>query len=93
MDNSQNYTTPEPYLTVDVVLPGDEVQGNPDKTVPCKILPRQVIAYHKGYSWGTFIYLTTGQAFNLLCTPEVYEADVAAYWKRILTRKEVLKAL
>jgi hypothetical protein len=94
-DEAPKNPLPEPYLTVGVVLPGAESEGvsNPDKTVPCKILPRNVIAYHAGYSWGTFIYLTTGQAFCLECTVAVYEADVAAYWKRVLTRKEVLKSI
>lgn len=72
-----------PYLTVPMSLPGDDGQGNPDKVVNGKILPGNVIAYHEGYAWGTFIYLTTGQAFLLNCTVKEYEEMVRKYWLEI----------
>lgn len=71
----------QPYLTIPIALPGDESKGNDDKQVPCKILPAQVLAYHEGYSWGTFIYLSTGQAFMSTLTVEQYEAAVRKYWE------------
>lgn len=71
------------YLSVPIALPGDVDKGNPDKEVKCKILPGQVIAYHEGYAWGTFIYLTTGQAFCLTCTVKEYEQMVHNYWLEI----------
>ncbi len=72
-----------PYLTIPIALPGDTEKDNPDKTVDCKILPAHVIAYHEGYAWGTFIYLTTGQAFCLTCTVKEYEEMVRKYWLEI----------
>lgn len=72
-----------PYLTVPIALPGDENKKNPDKTVDAKILPNNVITYHEGYAWGTFIYLTTGQAFCLTCTVKEYEEMVRKYWLEI----------
>lgn len=68
------------YLTVPMVLPGDQNTDNPDKIIDGKILPANVIAYHEGYAWGTFIYLTTGQAFCLSCTVKEYESMVNQYW-------------
>ena len=58
-----------PYLTVPIALPGDEGVNNPDKTVSGKILPANVIAYHEGYSWGTFIYLFIYQPGKLFVLP------------------------
>lgn len=72
-----------PYLSVPIALPGDVDKGNPDKEVKCKILPANVIAYHEGFAWGTFIYLTTGQAFCLTCTVAEYEEMVRKYWLEI----------
>lgn len=72
-----------PFLTVPMALPGDAEKGNEDKVVNGKILPGNVIAYHEGYSWGTFIYLTTGQAFCLTCTVKEYEEMVRKYWLEI----------
>lgn len=71
------------YLTIPLSLPGDEKQGNDDKTVPGKILPAHVIAYHEGYAWGTFIYLTTGQAFLTPLTVAEYELRVRQYWEEV----------
>lgn len=73
----------QPYLTIPIALPGDEEKGNEDKTVPCKILPGQVLAYHQGYSWGTFLYLSTGQAFCSTLTVEEYEKAVKEYWAQV----------
>lgn len=79
----------QPYLTIPIALPGKEPEpgqpesGNPDKEVPCKILPAQVLAYHEGYAWGTFIYLSTGQAFCSTLTVEQYEAAVKQYWQEV----------
>jgi hypothetical protein len=72
-----------PYLTVPMALPGDDGQGNKDKIIDGKILPAHVIAYHEGYAWGTFIYLTTGQAFCLTCTVKEYEEAVRKYWLEV----------
>lgn len=72
-----------PYLQIPVSLPGDPEKSNGDKEVPRRILPQHVIAYHRGYSFGTFIYLTTGQAFLCTWTVEEYEAAIRAYWKEI----------
>jgi hypothetical protein len=69
-----------PFLTVPMALPGDAEKGNEDKVVNGKILPGNVIAYHEGFAWGTFIYLTTGQAFCLTCTVPEYEEMVRKYW-------------
>lgn len=71
------------YLTIPLSLPGDEAQGHADKVVNGKILPSNVIAYHPGYAWGTFIYLTTGQAFCTPWTMEEYENAVKNYWKEL----------
>lgn len=73
----------QPYLTIPIALPGDESKGNDDKQVPCKILPAQVLAYHEGYAWGTFIYLSTGQAFCCTLTVAEYEAAVRKYWEEV----------
>jgi hypothetical protein len=70
-----------PYLIIPIALPGDEGQGNKDKEVPCRIVPAEVIAYHEGYAWGTFIYLSTGQAFCSTLTVDQYEATVKQYWQ------------
>jgi hypothetical protein len=72
-----------PYLTIPIALPGDEGQGNKDKVVKGKILPSNVIAYHDGYSWGTFLYLTTGQAFCSTWTVAEYEEAVRKYWLEV----------
>jgi hypothetical protein len=78
-----------PYLTIPIALPGKEPEegkpetGNDDKVVPCQILPAQVLAYHEGYSWGTFLYLSTGQAFCCTLTVAEYEAAVQQYWQDI----------
>lgn len=76
-----------PYLTIPIALPGAEAIGDKkaaeDKVVDCKILPGNVIAYHEGYSWGTFLYLTTGQAFCSTLTVKEYEARVRAYWQAL----------
>lgn len=72
-----------PYLSIPLSLPGDESQGNPDATVKGKIIPANVIAYHPGYAWGTFIYLTTGQAFLTPWTIEEYENAIEQYWLEI----------
>jgi hypothetical protein len=72
-----------PYLTIPVALPGDEGKGNPDKAVPCKILPAHVLAYHEGYAWGTFLYLSTGQAFCSTLTVQEYEDAVKQYWLEV----------
>lgn len=90
-----------PYLTIPIALPGKEdeqgKQINDDKTVPCKILPQNVIAYHEGFHWGTFIYLTTGQAFCCTLTVEQYEKAVNDYWleigKKISKGKGVIQQL
>lgn len=73
----------QPYLVIPIALPGDSEKGNADKEVPCKILPGQVLAYHEGYSWGTFLYLSTGQAFCCTLTVEQYEAAVKKYWEQV----------
>lgn len=70
-----------PYLTIPIALPG--VEGTKDKTVPCKLLPGNVIAYHEGFSWGTFLYLTTGQAFCCTLTVKEYEEAVRKYWLEV----------
>jgi hypothetical protein len=79
-----------PYITIPIALPGKEPdpkipgdEGAPDKAVPCKILPAQVLAYHEGYAWGTFLYLSTGQAFCSTLTVEEYESAVRKYWEEI----------
>lgn len=72
-----------PFLTIPIALPGDESKGNSDKVVDCKILPAQVLAYHRGYAWGTCIYLSTGQAFMSTLTPEEYELLVRKYWEEV----------
>jgi hypothetical protein len=74
-----------PYLTIPIALPGDEQKGNPDKEVPCKILPAQVLAYHEGYAWGTFLYLSTGQAFCCTLAVREYEEAVRKYWQELGT--------
>lgn len=78
------------YLTVPVSLPGIEIDGtqHPDKTVDCKILPANVIAYHVGFHNGMFIYLTTGQAFCLAMTVPEYEERVVNYWKEVNKRMQ-----
>lgn len=72
-----------PYLTIPIALPGDEEKGNPDKTVSCEILPAHVLAYHEGYAWGTFIYLSTGQAFCSTLTVKEYKEAVRKYWLEV----------
>jgi hypothetical protein len=72
-----------PYLTIPIALPGDDGIGNPDKIVPCKILPAHVLAYHEGYAWGTFIYLSTGQAFCSTLTVAEYEESLRQYWAEL----------
>ncbi|MBK7885481.1 MAG: hypothetical protein IPJ81_18075 [Chitinophagaceae bacterium] len=72
-----------PYLTVPIALPGDEQKGNEDKIVNAKILPSNVIAYHEGFSWGVFLYLTTGQAFCCTWTVDEYEQAIKQYWLQI----------
>ena len=72
-----------PYLTIPISLPGDPKKGNNDKVVPGKILPGNVIAYHEGYAWGTFLYLTTGQAFLTELTVKEYEEAVRQYWLEV----------
>jgi hypothetical protein len=72
-----------PYLSIPIALPGDEQRGNMDKTVPCKILPAQVLAYHEGFSFGTFLYLSTGQAFCSTLTVDQYEEAVRKYWAEV----------
>ena len=72
-----------PYLTIPLDLPGDPEKGNPDITVEGKILPAQVLAYHPGYSYGTFIYLSTGQAFLTPLSIDEYEKTVKQYWKQV----------
>jgi hypothetical protein len=72
-----------PYMTIPIALPGDEEKGNPDKVVSCKILPAQVLAYHEGYAWGTFLYLSTGQAFCSTLTVKEYEDLVRQYWEEV----------
>jgi hypothetical protein len=78
-----------PYMTIPIALPGDEAKKNDDKVVPCKILPAQVLAYHEGYSWGTFLYLSTGQAFCCTLTVPEYEDKVRQYWEAL--GKEAVK--
>lgn len=75
-----------PYLTIPLSLPGDTEQNNQDKFVDGKILPANVIAYHPGYAWGTFLYLTTGQAFLTPWTVAEYEKAVQAYWSEVEKR-------
>lgn len=72
-----------PFLIIPIALPGDEKKGNKDKEVPCRILPTEVIAYHEGYDWGTFIYLSTGQAFCSTLTVDQYEAAVKHYLQEV----------
>lgn len=72
-----------PYLTIPLSLPGDADKNNDDKVVNGKLLPGNVIAYHPGYSWGTFLYLTTGQAFLTPWTVEEYEKAVEQYWIQV----------
>lgn len=72
-----------PYLTLPLSLPGDETKGNDDKVVQGKILPGNVIAYHPGFAWGTFLYLTTGQAFLTPLNIEEYEKAVRDYWLQV----------
>jgi hypothetical protein len=76
-----------PYLTIPIGLPGKEDENgnqiNPDKTVPCKLLPAQVLAYHEGYYGGTFLYLSTGQAFMSTLTVAEYESTVRKYWEEV----------
>ncbi len=67
------------FITLPISLPGDG--DNPDKAVPCQLDPTSVMAYHEGYVWGTFIYLTTGQAFCSTLTVEEYEALCAEYFQ------------
>ena len=88
-----------PYLTIPIALPGAEgKEGEPakeDKVVPCKLLPGNVIFYHEGYSWGTFIYLSTGQAICSTLTVAEYEEAVRKYWLEIgknASRKILTKA-
>lgn len=76
-----------PYLTIPISLPGDENLKNPDRTVDCKILPSQVLAYHEGYAWGTCLYLSTGQAFMSTLTPAQYEERVRKYWDQLNKKK------
>lgn len=85
-----------PFLTIPLSLPGDPEKNNDDKVVSGKIIPGNVIAYHPGYSWGTFLYLTTGQAFLTPWTLEEYEKAVSEYWKQVgkdLSSKSKLKML
>lgn len=72
-----------PYLTIPIALPGDPDKGNEDRTVECKILPGEVIAYHEGFAWGTFLYLTTGQAFCCTLTVPEYEKLIQKYWTEV----------
>lgn len=72
-----------PYLTIPISLPGSEEKGNEDKVIPCKILPAHVLAYHEGYAWGTFLYLSTGQAFCCTLTVKEYEDAVRKYWVEV----------
>jgi hypothetical protein len=72
-----------PYLRLPTVLPGDETKGNADKIVDAMIQPANIIAYHQGYGWGTFVYLTTGQAFCLSITVAEYEQKIKDYWAHV----------
>ena len=82
-----------PFLTIPIVLPGDEGQGNSDKSVDCKIQPISILAYHEGYSWGTFIYLQTGQAFCSSLTMEQLENALRAYWNEVNQPKKQLQTI
>jgi hypothetical protein len=77
-----------PYMTIPIALPGDEQQGNKDKIVPCKITPSTILAYHEGFSWGTFIYLQTGQAFCCTLSMEELEAAMRDYWKQVTNEQK-----
>lgn len=72
-----------PFLTIPIALPGDDGQGNQDKQVDCKLAPPSILAYHPGYAWGTFIYLSTGQAFCSTLTLEQFENALKEYWKEV----------
>jgi len=72
-----------PFLTIPIALPGDETKDNEDKVVPCKIVPASVQAYHEGYSWGTFVYTNTGQAFCCTLTVAEFEKLVKDYWEEV----------
>lgn len=73
-----------PFLTIPIVLPGaDGVPESYDKTVDCKLQPISILAYHAGYSWGTFIYLQTGQAFCSPLTVEELEAQLKGYYSKV----------
>jgi hypothetical protein len=72
-----------PYLKIPLSLPGDPEKGNEDTVVEGEILPAHVIAFHPGYSWGTFLYLTTGQAFLTPWTRDEYVKAVQDYWLQV----------
>lgn len=82
-----------PFLNIPIALPGDADKGNDDKQVTCKINPSKIDAYHEGYAWGTFIYLSTGQAFCCTLTVDQFEAQLQAYWQQVLKTEPKIKTL
>jgi len=84
-----------PFLTIPIALPGDETKGNQDKEVPCKIAPVSIQAYHEGFSWGTFVYTNTGQAFCCTLPVAEFENLLKQYWIEVAkqTKRSNLKLL
>jgi hypothetical protein len=74
------------FLTIPIALPGDESKGNTDREVQCKIDPASILAWHPGYSWGTFIYLVTGQAFCCTLDVKQFEELLEKFEKAISSR-------
>jgi hypothetical protein len=58
------------YVNIKIVLPAENIDqegetAKEDKEVVARVNPASIVAYHPGYYWGSFIYLSEGQ---ILCT-------------------------
>jgi len=59
----------------------DHVDGM-DKVVTGKVFPGDISTFHKGYYWGTFIYLRGGQVLLTNLEVESFEVILENYYKQ-----------
>lgn len=70
-----------PYLELPVILPA--IESIPEKVVPGKFLPMQVVVYHEIDEDQMMIYLQNGQPFLIGLKVSEYESKIKAYYDLI----------
>jgi len=72
-----------PFMSIDIVLPGDTEQDAPDKVVKARFQPADVESFNDAYHWGCLVKFKSGEILMIKQTADVFEAMLSGYWRQV----------